>query len=75
MEQDLMMGFDARLTVGVNRTEVFWPYLWGKAHLVDDEFTGRYPIFWQKSRTDEASNPLVKGFNAVFSALGKLLGF
>lgn len=75
MEQDLMMGFDARLTVGVNRTEVFWPYLWGKALLVDDEFTGRYPIFWQKSRTDEASNPLVKGFNAVFSALGKLLGF
>ncbi len=28
MEQNLVMGFDSRLSVGVNRTEVFWPYLW-----------------------------------------------
>lgn len=75
MEQDLMMGFDARLTAGVRRTEVFWPYLWGKTPLVDDEFTGRYPLFWQKSRTGEPGNPIEKAFSAVFSALGKLLGF
>lgn len=75
MEQDLMMGFDARLTAGVHRTEVFWPYLWGKAPLVDDEFTGRYSLFWQKSRTGEPSGPLEKAFSAVFSGLGKLLGF
>ena len=24
------MGFDSRLVVTVNRTEVFWPYLWGR---------------------------------------------
>lgn len=40
-----LMGFDSRLTVGVNRTEVFWPYLWGRTPLVDDEFTGHHPLF------------------------------
>lgn len=75
MEQHLMMGFDSRLTGGVNRTEVFWPYLRGKTPLVDDEFTGPYLLFWQKSSTGEHSTPIVKTFNAVFSGLGKLLGF
>jgi hypothetical protein len=75
MEQHLLMGFDSRLTARVNRTEVFWPYLWGKTPLVDDEFVGPYLFFWQKSNTDERSNPAVKAFNAVFSAIGKLLGF
>ncbi len=75
MEQDLMMGFDSRLTVGVNRTEVFWPYLWGKTPLVDDEFTGHFPLFWQKSRSGAPSSPLEKAFNAFFSGIGKLLGF
>ena len=75
MEQSLVMGFDSRLTVGVNRTEVFWPYLWRRTPLVDDEFTGLHPFFWQKSSADGPSNPIVKTFDAIFSALGKLLGF
>ncbi len=75
MEQHLVMGFDSRLTVRVNRTEVFWPYLWGRTPLVDDEFTGTEPLFWQKSSTDGTSNPIARTFGAVFSALGKLLGF
>lgn len=75
MEQNLVMGFDSRLTVGVNRTEVFWPYLWGRTPLVDDEFTGLHPFFWQKSSADGPSNPIAKTFDAIFSALGKLLGF
>ena len=75
MEQNLVMGFDSRLAVGVNRTEVFWPYLWGKTPLVDDEFTGDDPLFWQKSTTDGPSNPIARTFDALFSALGKLLGF
>ncbi|RYV51908.1 hypothetical protein [Pengzhenrongella frigida] len=75
MEQNLVMGFDSRLTVGVNRTEVFWPYLWGRTPLVDDEFTGLDPFFWQKSSADGPSNPIAKTFDAIFSALGKLLGF
>lgn len=75
MEQNLVMGFDSRLTVGVNRTEVFWPYLWGRTPLVDDEFTGDHPLFWQKSTADGPSNPIARMFNTFFSAFGKLLGF
>ncbi len=75
MEQHLVMGFDSRLDVGVNRTEVFWPYLWGRTPLVDDEFTGSHPLFWQKASGEGTRNPIAKAFDAVFSALGKLLGF
>ncbi len=75
MDQNLLMGFDSRLAYGVNRTEVFWPYLWGRKPLVDDEFTGAHPIFWQKSTTGGPSNPIAKAFDAVFSAVGKILGF
>lgn len=75
MEQNLVMGFDSRLTVGVNRTEAFWPYLWRRTPLVDDEFTGLHPLFWQKSSADGPSNPIAKTFDAIFSALGKLFGF
>ena len=75
MEQNLVMGFDSRLTVGINRTEVFWPYLWRRTPLVDDEFTGLHPLFWQKSSADGPSNPIAKTFDAIFSALGKLFGF
>ena len=75
IEQNLVMGFDSRLTVGVNRTEVFLPYLWGRTPLVDDEFIGLHPLFWQKSSADGPRNPIAKTFGAVFSAFGKLLGF
>jgi hypothetical protein len=75
MEQHLVMGFDSRLTVGVRRTEVFWPYLWGRTPLVDDEFTGLHPLFWQKSSPEGPRNPIARTFDAFFSALGKLLGF
>ncbi len=75
MEQHLVMGFDSRLHVGVNRTEVFWPYLWGRTPLVDDEFTGSESLFWQKSSVDGPRNPIAKVFDAFFSAFGKVLGF
>ena len=75
MEQNLVMGFDSRLAVGVNRTEVFWPYLWRRTPLVDDEFTGAHPLFWQKSSADGPSNPVAKVFDAFYSAFGKVLGF
>ena len=75
MEQHLLMGFDSRLDVGVDRTEVFWPYLWGRTPLVDDEFTGSHPLFWQKASSEGARNPLARAFDAFFSAFGKLLGF
>jgi hypothetical protein len=75
MEQNLVMGFDSRLAVGVNRTEVFWPYLWRRTPLVDDEFTGSHPLFWQKSSAEGPSTPVAKVFDAFYSAFGKVLGF
>lgn len=75
MEQHLVMGFDSRLTMGVHRTEVFWPYLRGRTPLVDDEFDGVAPLFWQKSAVEGPRNPLARTFDALFSGLGKLLGF
>ena len=75
MDQNLVMGFDSRLTLGVNRTEVFWPYLRGRTPLVDDEFTGCHPFFWQKSNANGPNNPIARTFNALFSAIGKLFGF
>src|SRR5690606_25043586 len=75
MEQNLVMGFDSRQTVGIRRTENFVSYLQGKEPLVDEVFSGPYPYFWQKTATDSAKNPIVKGFEAFFSAIGKVLGF
>jgi len=75
MDQNLVMGFDSRLSVGFDRTAVFWPYLWGRTPLVDDEFTGEHPLFWQKSTAEGPSSSIAKAFNALFSAVGKLLGF
>lgn len=75
MEQNLVMGFDSRLAAGVNRTEVFLPYLRGKTPLVDDEFTGGHALFWQKSTADGPANPIARTFDAFFSAVGKVFGF
>jgi hypothetical protein len=54
---------------------VFWPYLWRRTPLVDDEFAGPHPLFWQPSSTDGPSNPVAKVFDAFYSAFGKVLGF
>ncbi|WP_158604358.1 hypothetical protein [Nocardioides mangrovicus] len=75
MEQNLVMGFDSRLSVGVRRTEVFWPYLWGRTPLVDSDFTGHHELFWQKSTVEGPTSPIAKTFDVFFSALGKVLGF
>jgi hypothetical protein len=75
MDQNLVMGFDTRLVLGIDRTEVFWPYLRGKTPLVDDRFAGEAPFFWQKSSPEGPANPIARAFNTLFSAVGKLLGF
>jgi len=75
MDQNLVMGFDSRLLVGVRRTEAFLPYLWGRTALVVDEFTGDQPFVWQKSTTRGSANPVTRTFNAFFSVIGKVLGF
>ena len=75
MDQNLVMGFDSRLRAGFQRTDVFWPYLWGNRPLVDHRFSGEEPFFWQKATGEDHRNPLVRTFNSFFSALGKVLGF
>jgi uncharacterized protein (AIM24 family) len=75
IEQQLVIGFDTRLNYSSGRTEVFWPYLFGKTPLVDDVFRGPGPFLWQKSTRREHGNALTRTFSALFSAFGKLLGF
>lgn len=75
MEQNLVMGFDSRLTVDIRRTENFISYFQGKEPLVDKVFNGPYPYFWQKTDTEGTKNAIERWFEAVFSAAGKVLGF
>jgi hypothetical protein len=42
---------------------------------VDDVFEKSGNYFWQKSVKARAKNPIERGFDALFSAFGKLLGF
>ncbi len=75
IDQHLTMGFDSRLVGSVRRSKAFWSYLMGRSPLVDDEFTGPYPYFWQKSNSKGPGNESVKAFNTVLTAVGKLFGF
>jgi uncharacterized protein (AIM24 family) len=75
IEQDLVVGFDARLDYRTARTETFLPYLFGKTPLVDDVFAGTGFYFWQKGGSPERSSPIERTFDALFGAIGKLLGF
>ena len=68
-------GFRLSLDQGCQSDRSVRPYLWRKTPLVDDQFTGAHPLFWQKSSTDGPSNPIARTFDAFFSALGKLFGF
>lgn len=75
IEQEHLMGFDARLEASTRRTETFLPYLLGKTPLVDAQFEGEGPYFWQKSVSD-SSRPLAeRTLDLFFGALGKFLGF
>lgn len=75
IERELVVGFDARTTLSTARTETFLPYLLGQSHLVDARFVGSDPVFWQTAPRARAANPVARTFEALLSALGKLLGF
>lgn len=75
MEQNLVMGFDSRLAVNIERTENFLSYFRGKEPLVDEVFIGPHPYFWQKTATGGTKNAIEKGFDTFFSAIGKVFGF
>lgn len=75
IEQKLVLGFDSQLAYRTGRTETFLPYLFGRAQLVDDVFEQTGTYFWQKSAKKQRGNVVERSFDALFSALGKLLGF
>lgn len=75
IEQELVVGFDARLSYGTARTETFLPYLLGRTPLVDDVFVGQGIYLWQKNTRRQPRNFTQRTFDALFGAVGKLLGF
>jgi hypothetical protein len=75
IEQQLVVAFDTRLGYKTARTETFLPYLLGKTPLVDDVFEGSGCYFWQKNPAGHAPSPLQRGWDVLFGAVGKLLGF
>jgi hypothetical protein len=75
IEQALVLGFDAQLAYRTSRTETFLPYLFGKAPLVDDVFEETGVYFWQKSTRRRPDSVIERSFDAIFGAVGKLLGF
>lgn len=40
INQGATVGYSANLNHSVERSEVFWPYLWGKEELLNDRFNG-----------------------------------
>jgi uncharacterized protein (AIM24 family) len=75
IEQELVVGFDARLRYATARTETFLPYFLGRTPLVDDVFTGEGVYMWQKNTHLGPRTLAEKWFEFFFGAVGKLLGF
>lgn len=75
IEQELVTAFDSQLQYSTARTETFIPYLFGKTRLVDDVFEGRGTFFWQQATRPSSRNSIERGFDLLFGAIGKLLGF
>lgn len=75
IEQELVVGFDARLAYATARTETFLPYFLGRAPLVDDVFAGKGAYVWQKNTRQAPRSIAERWFEFFFGALGKLLGF
>lgn len=75
IEQELVVGFDARLGYATARTETFLPYFLGRTPLVDDVFQGNGAYLWQKNASRRHRTFGQRWFELFFGAVGKLLGF
>lgn len=75
IEQELLVGFDARLRYSTARTEAFLPYFLGRTRLVDDVFSGRGSYVWQKNTRNRQQTVGERLFELFFGAVSKLLGF
>lgn len=75
IEQELLVGFDARLRYSTARTEAFLPYFLGRTPLVDDVFSGDGRYVWQKNTRNRPPTIGERVFELFFGAVSKLLGF
>ena len=76
LDHRVVAGFDVRLTYQAKRTETFFPYLLGRASLVDDSFTGAGLILREAvSGAHGARTPIERGFQAIVGVVGKFFGF
>ena len=75
VEQQVTIGFDSSLNYSVKRTEVFIPYLRGKASLFDDCFQGEGVMFRKNAASQDRQTLLERTFGSFFAILGKMMGF
>jgi len=76
LDDRVVAGFDVRLTYRAMRTETFFPYLLGRASLVDDSFTGAGLVLREAvSGARSARTPIERGFQSIAGVVGKFFGF
>ncbi len=77
IEEALVVGYDSRSAFATVRTETFWPYFRNKTSLFDYRFEAGHAAIRQATATPSArrqGNAFVRAVDAVFNAIGRLLG-
>ncbi len=69
------VAWDGRLKLRLRRRETAWHYIRGKMNLYETGMSGDGTFVWQKSGLPTGRSGLERSFDALWSALGKLLGF
>jgi uncharacterized protein (AIM24 family) len=78
VEEALVLGYDGRAAFATARTETFWPYFRNRTSLFDYRFPGGQGFVRQTAAPAGArtrANPFMRTVDAIFSSVGKVLGF
>lgn len=75
IEASAVAGFDSRASYATTRTEQSLGYVLGNVALMDDQFTGPFLFLREIAPHGRGKNLIHRTFGAVWSAIGKLLGF
>jgi|GEM_PF-3902223 len=74
--QSRVVGFDSRLRYATRRTASFVQYLLGRSELIEDRHLGSGLLLTQSAVPEApARSPVERSLDAIFGALGKVLGF